>query len=102
MRKSKSLTLSSNALYYAVASFVVFGALLGLMAIIESQRALQVAESEDERKRARKVLIISIIGISAPAIGFILGLFNHGSIFRGALLNSWLVTIVVMISKLFW
>lgn len=99
-RKSKSLDLSSNALYYAVASFFLFGALLGIMAIIESQKALQIAQSEHERKKAKKVLLISIIGISPPAIGFILGLFDHGTSFGGALLTSWLVTIIVIMSKL--
>jgi len=98
MQKSKSTVLSTNALYYAVASYVLFAAPLGLMAIIESQRARQAAETETERKRARKVLIISIIGIAPPAIDFVIGLFGSGAVY-GALFNSWLVTIVLIISK---
>lgn len=99
-RKSKSLNSSSNALYYALASFFLFGILLGIIAIIESQKALQASENEYEKKKAKKVMILSIIALSGSAIGLILSLPGHGLSFRGAVFNSWLVMIALAIFKL--
>ncbi len=98
--KTKSLALSNNAVYYAVLSFFIFGALLGLLAIIESKKALDCAGSDFEKQRAKKVLWLSIVGISAPAIGFIMSLLDFAISLGEVAYGSWLILIGSLIGKM--
>ena len=98
--KTKSLALSNNALYYAVLSFFIFGALIGLLAIIESKKALDCAGSDFEKQKAKKVLWLSIVGISAPAIGFIMSLLNFAISLSGIAYGSWLILIGFLLVKM--
>jgi|LGVE01.1.fsa_nt_gb uncharacterized protein YacL len=96
MEKSRSLKLSQNALYYAVASFFLFGLLLGFMGFKDAQQALKQAEDEQERIKAKRVRILSIIGMSGPVINLLLVVFLTGEFsIRSIIWSSWLLIIIV-------
>jgi uncharacterized RDD family membrane protein YckC len=104
---SKSRILSANAMYYAVAGFFVFGGLLGLIAVSESSKALRLAKSPDDRKKATRVMAVSIMTLSAPAACLLFGLFNKALLADKAMLvgiaglYSWMAAIVTIILRLF-
>ena len=95
MEKSRSLKLSENALYYAVASFFLFGLLLGFVGFKDAQRALKQAGDEQERIKAKRVRILSIIGMYGPVIHLLLVAFLTGEFsIRSIIWSSWLLIII--------
>ena len=95
MEKSRSNRLSGNALYYAVASFFLFGALLGFMGFRESTKALKEAGNEQEKAKAKRIQVLSIVGMCTPVINAWLSLAHTGEFtIRGIIWNSWLTVIV--------
>jgi hypothetical protein len=98
VEKGRSAKLSGNALYYAVASFFLFGFLLGLMGFLESTKALKEAANEQETAKAKRVRVLSIVGMSGPVINILLGMALTGEVStHGVIWNSWLIIIVFTI-----